>query len=202
MTLPVIDAFEAGTRFFLGPDYDGHLNDSAPGETFSTKFGVTEMTYAGALADGVVSKLWSAVATVDDVLPIYRTDYYDMNACGEMPACVGMVVYVDSTLMGLRQPARALQQVLGVKQDGRIGRITLTALAKANSRSVAAQVEALDLRYLRGLPKWPLYKNGWEHREQNLLIEALKLAPTPGATGQVSPDPHRREHTVNKGKGK
>jgi lysozyme family protein len=170
-----MDAFEAGTRFFLGPDYDGHLDDSAPGEAFSTKFGVTEMTYAGALADGVVGKPWYQVQTVADVLPIYQTDFYDMNRCGEMPPCVGMVVYVDSTLMGLHEPAANLQKTLGVKQDGRIGPITLAALVRANCRSIAAQVEALDLKYLQGLPKWSLYKNGWTHREQNLLVEALKL---------------------------
>lgn len=170
-----MDAFEAGTRFFLGPDYDGHLDDSAPGENFTTKYGITEFTYAEALADGVADKPWSQVQVVADVLPIYRAMFYDANNCANMPACVAMVVYVDSTLMGTYQPALSLQRALGVRQDGRIGPITLGVLGRANCRSIAAQVEAFDLAYLRGLPKWSLYKNGWQHREQNLLVEALKL---------------------------
>lgn len=171
-----MDAFEAGMRFFLGPEYDGHLDDSAPGETFTTKFGVTSMTYAQALSDGVVSKPWNQVATVADVAPIYRAEFYDFNRCGEMPPSVGMVVFVDSTLMGTHEPAANLQRTLDVRADGMVGPFTIAALAKANPVSIAARVEALDLKYLSGLPQWPLYKNGWTHREQNLLIAALALS--------------------------
>jgi lysozyme family protein len=168
-------AFDAGYQFFMGPQYDGHLKDSAPSEHFTTKYGVTEMSYAGALAKGDVTKPFAQVNSPDDVKPIYKREYYDADRCGDMPACVGMVCFVDATLMGDHTPAMNLQRVLGVAVDGDIGDETLAALRAADARDVATKLEAADLAHLRTLPNWGLYENGWSHREENLLAEALKL---------------------------
>lgn len=170
-----LDAFEAGFQFFMGPQYDGHLNDSAPTEGFTTKFGVTSMTYADAFAKGVVTKPWVSVQTPDDVKPIYRSLYYDANRCGEMHPCVGMVVFVDSTLMGDTTPAKNLQTVVGAQVDGVVGDKTLAAVRASDPAETARRLEAADLQHLQSLPNWGVYANGWSAREQNLLNAALAL---------------------------
>jgi lysozyme family protein len=170
------DAFEAGFRFFMGPLFDGHENDNAPGEHFETRFGVTEMTYRKALKEGIVTKPFDQCHSPDDMKPIYRHDYYDADRCGEMPSCVAMVCFVDATLMGNRTPAKNLQTALGLAPDGVIGSETLAALKSADAKAIAAQLEAADLAYLRALPNWGLFKNGWTNRETRLLQAAIALA--------------------------
>jgi lysozyme family protein len=160
----------------MGSQYDGHANDRAPTEHFITKFGVTEMTYANAQAKGIVSKPLSHCNSPDDMKPIYRQMYFDANQCGEMPAPVAMVCFVDATLMGDRRSVANLQRVLGVAADGVVGAQTLAALQAADAHDVAAKLEAADLAHLRTLSNWGVYKNGWIDREQNLLKAALTLA--------------------------
>jgi lysozyme family protein len=170
------DAFEAGFKFFLGPQYDGHLHDRAPGEKFDTAFGVTEMTYAGALAKGIVSKPFDQITTPDDVAPIYRAMYYDANRCGEMPAPVAMILFVDATLMGLKTPAKNLQEVVGAVADGAIGPATLAAVKKSDAAETARRLDAADLAHLKSLPNWSQFGRGWGNREADLLTHALALA--------------------------
>ena len=66
------DAFQVGFDFFEGPQFDGHLRDRAPGETFDTKFGVTQMTYDAAVKAGIDVVSWDAIEEPEDVAPIYR----------------------------------------------------------------------------------------------------------------------------------
>jgi lysozyme family protein len=168
------DAFEAGFRFFMGPNFDGHENDSAPGETFSTRWGVTQMTYADALAKGVVTNPF-ATCTIDDCKAIYKANFYDANRCGEMPAPVACVLFVDATLMGTKTPARNLQIVVGAVADGAIGPKSIAAINASDPRETARRLIDLDLAHLRALANWGQFGHGWTNRETQLLALALTL---------------------------
>jgi lysozyme family protein len=176
MADPLPRALQAGLDFFLSPNMDGHLRDRAPGEAFDTQFGVTEMSYRDAVAHGVQVKPWDEWTVPTDSYPIYQHCYFDANRCGEMPPCVGMVCFVDSTLMGVRTVAKHLQQVLFVAPDGIIGEHTLGALKAASPTAVAASLDELDLAYLQTLGNWDQNRNGWGNRERTLLAAALALS--------------------------
>jgi lysozyme family protein len=170
--------FNAGFDFFEGPRFDGHLDDSAPGESFDTKFGVTQMTYATALTDGVVTLPWDQVTSKEDMRPIYRKYFYDDVECYLMPPAVAMVVFVDATLMGPRRPRENLQLALGVNIDNAFGPVTKAALRACDPKAVATRVDSLDLAYLQTLPEWQQDKGGWTAREEQLAAAAILLPTT------------------------
>jgi lysozyme family protein len=171
-----MDPFTAAYEFIMGPQFDGHEDDSAPGETFKTRWGVTEMTYADALRRGIVSRPF-AYCTQDDCKAIYRALYWTPNGCDKLPPAVAMVVFVDATLMGGRTPKENLQTILGVDVDGAIGPQTASSASKRDPAALVRLLVQSDLDHLRSLPNWPRFKNGWTAREEQLMAAALKLLP-------------------------
>jgi lysozyme family protein len=175
-------AFNAGFDFFEGPQFDGHLQDDGVGEDFHTKFGVTQMTYKAALADGVVTLPWEQVTSKEDMRSIYRKYFYDDVQCPLMPPAVAMVVFVDATLMGPTQPRLHMQEALNVVEDDIFGVKTKAALLACDPKAVALKIDELDLIYLKALGAWAVDGRGWVKREEQLAAQAILLpmqqAPT------------------------
>ena len=73
-----------------------------------------------------------------------------------------------------------LQRALGIADDGRLGPVTLAALA---GRDVPALVNALcdgRLAFLRALSTWPRFGRGWGRRVEEVRTAALALHAASG----------------------
>ncbi|NUM72724.1 glycoside hydrolase family 108 protein [candidate division KSB1 bacterium] len=102
-------------------------------------------------------------------------------------------------------PARAnkeLQRLIGVSADGIFGNITLSKVQQIAQEpgGIHDLIEGLcaaRMAFLRGLPHWPEFKNGWTDRVQTVQEAALKMAagvqcaaqPAAGFISAKAPEP-------------
>lgn len=116
---------------------------------------------------------------------IYRRDFWDKLRCDELPAGLDLVAFDAAVNSGPSRGAKWLQQALGVAVDGKVGLATIGA-AK-NTYAPAAVLRAVGFRraFLKTLPTWERYKNGWTKRLDSVEAVASAMA---GHDVPVRPD--------------
>jgi len=120
-----------------------------------TKYGISAMSYP---AEDIAN------LTLDRAKDIYKRHYWDHLHCSDMPNSVAFSVFDAGVNCGVCNAAEWLQRLLGVTVDGKIGPMTLQALAQRSAPLVAAKFNAMRLEYHTNLPKWALYGKGWSRR--------------------------------------
>ena len=132
------EAFKVVLDFVWRPENDGARRDAAPGETFNTVRGVTEMTWSGAQQNKIVP----ADATLDDATDAQLAAVLHW-CCWQLPGAVkladrglGALAIVVANMAMAAGPGTAvkmLQQTVGngLKADGGFGPNTLAAVTKA-----------------------------------------------------------------------
>lgn len=99
---------------------------------------------------------------------IYRRRYWAAAGCDDMGPGVDYAVFDFAVNSGVGRAVRTLQHIVGVAEDGVAGRYTLAAV-----RSYAAQYQPTALtdalcharlRFLRGLPTFDAFGDGWTRR--------------------------------------
>ena len=116
---------------------------------------------------------------------IYRRDFWDKLRCDELPDGLDLVAFDAAVNSGPSRGAKWLQQALGVAVDGKVGLATIGA-AK-NTYTPAAVLRAVGFRraFLKTLPTWERYKNGWTKRLDSVEAVASAMA---GHDVPVRPD--------------
>lgn len=116
---------------------------------------------------------------------IYRRDFWDKLRCDELPDGLDLVEFDAAVNSGPSRGAKWLQQALGVAADGKVGMATIGA-AK-NTYAPAAVMRAIGFRraFLKTLPTWERYKNGWNKRLDSVEAVASAMA---GHDVPVRPD--------------
>lgn len=116
---------------------------------------------------------------------IYREDFWDKLKCDDLPAGLDLVVFDAAVNSGPARGAKWLQQAVGVAADGKVGMATIGA-AK-NTYAPAAVMRAIGFRraFLKTLPTWERYKNGWNKRLDSVEAVASAMA---GHDVPVRPD--------------
>ena len=155
--------------------FDGFKNDTAPGEKFRTAFGVTEMTWANAVEQGIVEGGLNQ-GTEADFEKILHVLYWDVCKCDEMPDGVDLMLFNDATLSGSGHTTRLLQRTVGTTQDGIIGNMTFDAIYAINPNYLITRLSVADEHYLASLRNAYLYLRGWTRRETFMRDLALKMS--------------------------
>ena len=122
----VVLGFEGG--FQKRPDDPGNWTGGqvGKGELRGTKRGIS----AAAYPDLEIEAL-----TDEQIVGLYKRDYWDKNRCGEMPPRWALAAFDASVLQGVFGAAFCLQRALGVAQDGKIGAQTIAAVLAADQES-------------------------------------------------------------------
>jgi lysozyme family protein len=168
------DTFDTALAFIWQPERDGHQDDAAPGETFATSWGITQMTWDAAVVDGLVfGELGDA--TKDQCAAIYRVRYWAPLHCDSFAPGVAMVLFVDATLTGTGHVARLLQRIVATVEDGVIGPHTMAAANRWIPAALVAQLIDADEVYLAALATAPKFLHGWTRREEALRTAALTI---------------------------
>ncbi|MGR3495235.1 glycoside hydrolase family 108 protein [Citreimonas sp.] len=110
---------------------------------------------------------------VSDAVKVYRRFYWDKVEADLLPVGVDYAVADYAVNSGVSRASKALQGIVGVKQDGVIGPKTLAAV---NGRDPAALVNALcdqRMRFLRALSHWGTFGKGWTRRVDGVRADAL-----------------------------
>jgi lysozyme family protein len=153
-------SFDKAFEILIGHE-GGYVNDkNDPGG--ETKFGVSKRAYPN---------LDIANLTLDDAKAIYRRDYWNAVRADELPYPVALAVFDMAVNSGPMTAVMCLQQALNVKQDGRIGPMTMAAVTKANPRDLL--VDFFAFRNVRNseIKHWSHFKLGWSRRLFSLILQ-------------------------------
>lgn len=151
----------------------------------ATNMGITRATLAAwrgvavnSLPKSEVRNLGTAEATT-----IYRARYWTPIYADDLPAGLDYAVFDYAVNSGPAAAAKALQKVLGVTVDGRIGPQTVAAAKAAMPGAIDRLCDA-RLAFLRGLSTWATFGKGWASR-----VESVRKAARDMAAGAEMPAP-------------
>lgn len=114
--------------------------------------------------------------TTAEVSSIYRRQYWDAIRGDDLPAGVDYATFDEAVNSGPLRAIGDLQRALGVKADGQIGLVTLTALRNSNAKATITIMASLRLGFLRKLSNWRYFGNGWSNRVAAVKAAALAMA--------------------------
>lgn len=111
---------------------------------------------------------------------IYEEKYAtacDFNELGVGKDCTVFDFGVNS---GPSRSIKTAQQIVGVTVDGVLGPITLAAINAYGPVGFINEMAAARLSFLRRLPIWPRFGNGWAARVHDLTNYSLALLQPKG----------------------
>lgn len=180
--------------FALTLRHEGGYVDHSRDPGGATNLGVTIATLSHHLGRRA-TKAEVRALTPAAVKPIYRERYWNVVRGDELPAGVDYALYDYAVNSGAKRAVIALQRVLEVADDGRLGPVTLDRLAKVNPLAVCTRLCAERLAFLRRLSTWPTFGKGWTRRVAGVEAEAMRMAreiaarPRPPDAGDRPPAP-------------
>jgi lysozyme family protein len=113
--------------------------------------------------------------TPEMVAPLYRRKYWDKIQGDNLPDGVDYAVFDFAVNSGPGRAAKFLQELVGVKADGSIGPMTLTAVAKKDPKELVTVYNAKRQAFLESLPTFATFGKGWSTRVAGVNTEALAM---------------------------
>lgn len=147
--------------------YSNHPNDPG-GETM---WGVTAAVARGAGYAGNMRDL-----TREQAKAIYRTLYWDAVKGDELAGVLAFQVFDAAVNHGPGQAAKWLQAAAGVAVDGKIGPLTLAAVARLEPTVAALLFNSARMLFYTNLKTWPSFGKGWARRVAGNLRYAAEDA--------------------------
>lgn len=155
--------FDQSFEALIGHEGGYSNNPADPGG--ETMYGVTKRVavangYAGAMKD----------LPLDTAKAIYRKSYWDTVRADELPDAVRFDVFDCSVNSGPGQAIRFLQRATGVAEDGRLGPVTIRAVAAMDPQLLDKRLNGYRLKFMCELKTWPTFGRGWAARIAANLI--------------------------------
>lgn len=123
--------------------------------------------------------------TRDQANQIIWTQYWPRMHGDELPLPLAMVTLDAEVMSGLGndrhlRAAYWLQAAIGARADGDLGPETIHAAQGCEDlRTAVKDACQYRLRFLRALPTWPTFGDGWTTRVMDTQDNALSLCPLP-----------------------
>lgn len=114
--------------------------------------------------------------TLNEACEIYRTNYWKVLSCADLPRGVDLVVFDFGVNAGPGRAALCLQQIVGTKQDGSIGPVTIAAVDAYDPRKLIQRYSARRLEIYRAYSNFAEYGAGWTARIDRTEQAALRMA--------------------------
>lgn len=151
--------------------YSNHPSD--PGGP--TNYGIT-------IADA--RRYWKRDATADDVknMPldvaksIYRSKYWDVMRCDELPAGLDYAVFDFGVNSGISRSIKFLENILGLSQDGRPDDLVISGAKNGDPAALINRLCDDRLAFLKRLNTWSVFGAGWGRRVSEVRNAALVMA--------------------------
>lgn len=116
--------------------------------------------------------------TQDEAAAIYRANYWDRVRGDDLPAGVDYCVFDFAVNSGVSRSAMYLQEIVGVAPDGKIGPLTLLAVADWDSVTLIESLCGKRMSFLKRLSTFPVFGKGWSARVTGVLRLAKDMAIT------------------------
>lgn len=133
----------------------------------NTKYGIAQNAHPHLDIDAL---------TLADAKRIYKQGYWDSVHAGELSPKLGYVMFNIACGSGPRVAVILLQRVLGLKEDGKIGPITLSN-AKAKGDSIVKDLLEAQKRFYesigRNKPSQQKFVRGWKIRADGFAAKQI-----------------------------
>ena len=139
-----------------------------------TNLGVTQRVWEEWVGHPVDEKEMRSL-TPAKVAPMYKKKYWDKVSGDDLPSGVDLAVFDFAVNSGPGRAAKMLQRVLEVPEDGAIGRQTLSAAVAVDSSQLIADYNKARLAFLKALPTWSIFGNGWGSRVAAVTAQATTM---------------------------
>lgn len=162
----------------------------------------------GATNRGVIQRVYDAYRTRkglsrqsvkyiadSEVKEIYKNQYWDRVRGDELPHGVDLAVWDFGVNSGPSRSVKYLQRILGVRQDGVMGEVTLAAVEQRDPARLAAQLCDDRLAFVQRLSTWSTFGKGWGRR-----ITAVKRLSADMAESEPLSEPDVRPPEPGQGK--
>lgn len=165
-------ASPAGDRFVRAIDrvliHEGGLSDDPRDAGGRTRWGISQKTYP--TLD--IGKLTRA-----DAIALYRRDFWAPIQGDALPPALAFQALDAAVNHGVGRTVRWLQRLAGVKIDGRLGPVTLSAIRGADEARLIERLLALRLELYAEHERFAVFGRGWTLRiAANLRYAARDLA--------------------------
>lgn len=151
--------------------HEGGFVDHKDDPGGATNKGITIATYRRYIKRrGTVDDL--KAMTTAQATTVYRLQYWDAVQADHLPIGVDYAVADYAVNSGPARAAKALQLILGVKTDGKIGPVTLTAARQMAPGDLVDHLCDQRIRFLRRLETWPTFGKGWTSRVTRVQADA------------------------------
>lgn len=120
---------------------------------------------------------------IDQATDIFWTQYWPRLHGDELPLPLAMVTLDAEVMSGMGndrhlRAAYWLQKAVGAYPDGNLGELTLAAARACKDLDIAVQVACeYRLRFLKCLPTWPKFGEGWTRRVDDTQATAMAICP-------------------------
>ncbi|MFG1349107.1 glycosyl hydrolase 108 family protein [Xanthobacter autotrophicus] len=115
--------------------------------------------------------------TKAEIGDIYKTRYWDLARCDDLPTGLDYVVFDGAVNSGVGQAAKWLQRALGVEVTAKVNASTIKAAQQApDVDAIVTGVQYRRLAMLKGLRTWPVFGKGWGRRVAEVRRLGLALA--------------------------
>jgi len=156
--------------------YEGGFSDDPLDPGGMTNLGVTRAVWSEWLGRPASVKEMTEL-TASAVAPMYKRKYWDAVNGDELPDGIDHCVFDFAVNSGVGRAAKLLQSCLGViAVDGQIGPKTIAAAKAADAKKAIELYGLARLTFLKSLPHWSVYKNGWSIRVSGVTFQALSNA--------------------------
>jgi lysozyme family protein len=127
-----------------------------------TRYGISRRSYPGEVI---------RTMTLERAKEIYLRDFWGPAGCDAVPDGVKFDLFDMAVNSGVTQAVRTLQRAVGVDDDGKLGPITLQAVASMPPLRFVARFNGYRLQFMSTLATWPAFGRGWANRIAKNLIE-------------------------------
>lgn len=167
--------FDLGIRLLLAPGREGGFSNHSKDPGGMTMLGVTKKRWEQYVGHEVTEADMRAL-TPSVVTPFYKTEYWDAIKGDDLPAGVDYSVFDAAVNSGPGRAAKILQHILGLKEDGAIGPITIKAAHSGYPHYIIRKYADVRLAFVKDLDGWDTFGGGWETRIAGVEQEALAFA--------------------------
>jgi len=167
------DRFEACLAVTLRAEGGYSDNPHDPGGP--TNFGITQKVLEEHRGKPVSAEDVKHL-TREEAKEIYRAKYWLPMNCAMLPGGVDLEVFDFGVNVGPSRSIKHLQKVLGLKEDGSMGPMTLAAVNATDPKELMIKLAHDRQDYYRSLPTFTQFGKGWTTRVAEIQTAAIKMA--------------------------
>lgn len=107
---------------------------------------------------------------------VYKREYWDKVRGDDLPDGLDYATHDYGVNSGPARPARVLQRLVGVAEDGVIGSVTLAAIAKRDRDELVDALCGERLAFMKSLGTWETFGAGWTNRVNGVRTHAHAMS--------------------------